>query len=76
MAEFTPSSYTKHRLTKISFHLCEITTLSENKRTILQSHAGFAALSANLVCAEDSLYRPLVLYHTKPTSLEDKTAMN
>lgn len=49
MAEFTPSSYTKHRLTKISFHLCEIiTTLSENKRSILQNHAGFAALSASL----------------------------
>lgn len=78
MAEFTPQRYTKYKLTKISFQLCEITTtLTENKRSILQNHAGFAALSANLVCAEDSLCGPLVLHRTKPTPLEeDKTAMN
>lgn len=66
MAEFTPQNYTKYQLTKISFQLCgTITTLTENKRSILQNHAGFAALSANLVCAEDSLRGPLVSHHTK-----------
>lgn len=78
MTEFTPQNYTKHRLTNVSFQLCDIiTTLTENKRSILQNHAGFAALSANLVCAEDSSCGPLVLHHTKPTPLEeDKAAMN
>lgn len=42
----------------------------------MQNHNGFAALSANLVCAKDVLCGPLILYHTKPTPLEeDKTAV-
>lgn len=42
----------------------------------MQNHNGFAALSANLVCAKDVLCT-FILYHTKPTPLEeDKTAMN
>lgn len=50
MTELTPQYYTKHRLTEISFQLCEIiTTLTENKGSTLQNHTGFAALPANLV---------------------------
>lgn len=78
MAEFTPQNYTEHRLAKISFQLCgAIAMLTENKRSILQNHAGFAALSANLLCAEDSRRGPLVLHHSKQTPLEeDKAVMN
>lgn len=72
MAEFTLQNYTQHQVTKISFQLCGIiTTLTENKRSILQNCAGFAALSANLVCAEDSLCGPLVPHHTKQMPLEE-----
>ena len=43
----------------------------------MQNHNGFGALSANLVCVKDVLCGPLILYHTKPTPLEEhKTAMN
>lgn len=62
MTELTPQYYTKHRLTEISFQLCEIiTTLTENKGSTLQNHTGFAALPANLVWAEDALCGPPVL---------------
>lgn len=43
----------------------------------MQNHNGFGALSANLICVKDVLCGPLILYHTKPTPLEEhKTAMN
>lgn len=53
-----------------------MTTLRENKRSILQNCAGFTALSANLDCAKDSLCGPLALCHTQATPLEaDERAM-
>lgn len=77
MAEFTPQ-ITPNAGLQNKFSLCEImTTLRENKRSILQNCAGFADLSANLGCAEDSLCGPLFLHHTWATPLEaDKTVVH